>query len=315
MELITNILIEYLKHNKRLVVPKLGAFIVKQSSQEIIFSELMRNDDGVLRSLLVAYGVKELEAAGIIDRLVFEVRHAVSMGESYTIENFGTFSAGANNTIIFKYKREPQKIGGRIKPPVETLTNEKVKLQRRLNRELGSRERTQSIAERDKRDKQSKKVANKMSSKTKADDEDSLQLGKQEAYLRGLKYDKNNNKRRGEERHSEGRGGHTAWRMLLMLIVVAIICALGWFAWQWFNATPASEVSYEPMTITEEQCVERDTLATDSLCVDSAMMVVDMATEQVESRAKSVEIVRQPAEVVSTPREVTIMRDNNTENR
>jgi hypothetical protein len=45
------------------------------------------------------------------------------------------------------------------------------------------------------------------------------------------------------------------------------------------------------------------------------MMVVDMATEQVESRAKSVEIVRQPAEVVSTPREVTIMRDNNTENR
>lgn len=315
MELITNILIEYLKHNKRLVVPKLGAFIVKQSSQEIIFSELMRNDDGVLRSLLVAYGVKELEAVGIIDRLVFEVRHAVSIGESYTIENFGTFSAGANNTIVFKYKREPQKIGGRIKPPVETLTNEKVKLQRRLNSELGNRERTQSIAERDKQDKQSKKVANKRRAKAKEGDEDSLQLGKQEAYLRGLKYDKNNNKRRGEERHSEGRGGRTAWRMLLMLIMAAIIGASAWFAWQRFNAAPVREVSYEPMTITEEQPIERDTLATDSLRIDSAMMVVDMKTDQVESSAKSVEVVRHPAERVSNPKEVTIMRDNNTENR
>ena len=49
MKLITNILIEYLKHNRRLVVPKLGAFIVKQPSGVIRFSELIRTDDGVLR--------------------------------------------------------------------------------------------------------------------------------------------------------------------------------------------------------------------------------------------------------------------------
>ena len=54
MELLTNIIVEYLKHNKRLVVPRLGAFIVKQSNGVIVFSELMRNDDGVLHSLLTA---------------------------------------------------------------------------------------------------------------------------------------------------------------------------------------------------------------------------------------------------------------------
>ena len=53
MKLITNILSEYLKHNKRLVVPKLGAFIVKQPSGVIRFTELIRNDDGILRSLLM----------------------------------------------------------------------------------------------------------------------------------------------------------------------------------------------------------------------------------------------------------------------
>ena len=78
MKLLTNIIGEYLKHNKRLVVPKLGTFIVKAQGGAILFSDLMRNDDGVLRSLLMAYGMKELEANGLIDRLVFEVRHAAN---------------------------------------------------------------------------------------------------------------------------------------------------------------------------------------------------------------------------------------------
>ena len=68
MELLVNIIIEYLRHNKRLVVPKLGAFIVKQGGDNIVFSELMRTDDGVLRSLLMAYGMKELEAS---DRIFY----------------------------------------------------------------------------------------------------------------------------------------------------------------------------------------------------------------------------------------------------
>ncbi len=67
---------EFLRTHKRLVVPQLGAFIVKAPGGEILFSELFKRDDGVLRGLLTAAGASEIEAAGAIDRLIFDLRHA-----------------------------------------------------------------------------------------------------------------------------------------------------------------------------------------------------------------------------------------------
>ena len=60
---------EYLKSNRRLVIPSFGAFVTKEDGQ-IIFSELLKRDDGVLRGLLVANGMREIEAAGKIDRFI-----------------------------------------------------------------------------------------------------------------------------------------------------------------------------------------------------------------------------------------------------
>ena len=69
--MLVEIISKYLQSNKRLVVPNLGAFIVKTTENKILFSNLMKGDDGVLRRLLVENGIKELEAAGLIDRFVF----------------------------------------------------------------------------------------------------------------------------------------------------------------------------------------------------------------------------------------------------
>lgn len=74
---------QYLENHKRLVVPQLGAFLVKEEPRTVVFSELLRRDDGVLQGLLVAEGMTELAARGEIDRLVYEVRHAVEQGERY----------------------------------------------------------------------------------------------------------------------------------------------------------------------------------------------------------------------------------------
>lgn len=92
---------EYLRTHKRLVVPQLGAFIVKAPGGEVLFSELFKRDDGVLRGLLTAGGASQIEAAGAIDRLIFDLRHAVQNGGRYTIEGVGTFSAGANGALAF----------------------------------------------------------------------------------------------------------------------------------------------------------------------------------------------------------------------
>lgn len=99
---------QYLKSHRRLIIPQLGAFIVKVPGGEILFSELFRRDDGILRSLLLEQGMNELEAAGAIDRFAFEVRHAAQQGGEYRMEGFGTFSAGENGTLFFHRELQQQ---------------------------------------------------------------------------------------------------------------------------------------------------------------------------------------------------------------
>lgn len=99
---------QYLKSHKRLVVPQLGTFIVKEPGRSILFSELLKRDDGVLRGLLRDEGIGELEAAGEIDRFVFEVRHAVEHGQEYRLEDFGVMKPGPNGTIAFVYEPRPE---------------------------------------------------------------------------------------------------------------------------------------------------------------------------------------------------------------
>ena len=103
------VLTQYLESHKRLVIPQLGTFIVKEPGRSILFSELLKRDDGVLRGLLRERGLNDLEAAGEIDRLVFEVRHAVERGGEYRLEGFGTLGPGPNGTIAFRYDPHPHR--------------------------------------------------------------------------------------------------------------------------------------------------------------------------------------------------------------
>lgn len=99
--MIIKIISKYLEDNKRLVVPNLGAFIVKNAEQKILFSNLMKSDDGVLRALLIEHGVSELEAAGTIDRFVFEVNFRLERDGVCGLDKFGALKLGANGVISF----------------------------------------------------------------------------------------------------------------------------------------------------------------------------------------------------------------------
>ena len=100
---LSKIIADYLQTNKRLVLPQLGAFIVKEAEGQIRFSELLRRDDGVFRSLLTAQGMGELEAAAAVDRFVFDIRHALQHGTPFILEGLGALLCGPDNTIVFKY--------------------------------------------------------------------------------------------------------------------------------------------------------------------------------------------------------------------
>ena len=251
MELITNILIEYLKHNKRIIVPKLGAFIVKQPSGIIRFTDLMRNDDGVLRSLLMAYGISELEATGKIDRYVFEIRHAISQGEKYTIADLGEFRAGENNTILFSHKSEPKVIGGNIKPPVEVLNLEKLK--------LGLLTNTISLSE-------GEIKAQKTKPKPQSTEINTLSSNKPDYYLRGLNYDDRKKKR--DEERADKRKAPRRRTPLLMLLIFILIAGGVYGLWHWLNSEQI--VSHEATYVVEEQT----TIETDSLMIRDSLMII-----------------------------------------
>lgn len=103
---VKKVIVAYLQTHKRLVVPQLGAFIVKEPDREVLFSELFKRDDGVLRSLLKEEGLGEIEAVGAIDRLVFDLRHAAQNGAGYQFLGLGIFTVGPNGALSFSY--DPQ---------------------------------------------------------------------------------------------------------------------------------------------------------------------------------------------------------------
>lgn len=101
--MLVEVISKYLLTNKRLVVPNLGTFIVKTAGESVLFSNLMKSDDGVLRRLLVEQGISELEAAGLIDRFVFEVNYRLQSNGECPITGLGRMVAGANGSVSFEY--------------------------------------------------------------------------------------------------------------------------------------------------------------------------------------------------------------------
>lgn len=98
---VTDVIANYLRDNhRRLVVPAFGAFVVKESG-DVLFSELLKTDDGVLRGLLAAGGLSELECAGLIDRFIFDVRNALSEKGRFDMGGFGGLAVGADGEIRF----------------------------------------------------------------------------------------------------------------------------------------------------------------------------------------------------------------------
>ena len=106
MSIVVEVIAEYLRTNRRLVVPAFGAFMVKESGERI-FSDLLNTDDGVLTSLLRARGLTEIEAAVTIDRFIFEMRH--------DLEEYGYYRLGEVGTL----RVDPSTRSLRLYPPVQ----------------------------------------------------------------------------------------------------------------------------------------------------------------------------------------------------
>ena len=104
MNVIVRIIAQYLDTHKRLVIPGLGMFLVKEEPRKVVFTELMSRDDGVLQALLVEQGMTALAAAGELNRFVFEVRHAIESGREFEMQGFGVLRPAGNGTMRFDHR-------------------------------------------------------------------------------------------------------------------------------------------------------------------------------------------------------------------
>ena len=106
MNVVVEVIAEYLLSNRRLVVPSFGAFVTKETGERV-FTDLLRTDDGVLTSLLRNKGLSEMEVAVMTDRFIFEVRHG--------LEQYGYYRLGEIGTL----RVEPETKALRLYPPVQ----------------------------------------------------------------------------------------------------------------------------------------------------------------------------------------------------
>ena len=102
MNIVVDIIAEYLCSNRRLVVPTVGAFMVKENGERL-FSDLFSEDDGVLVALLRGKGLSEMEAAIMLDRFIFEMRHELEQYGYYRLNTIGTLRVEPTTKIVKLY--------------------------------------------------------------------------------------------------------------------------------------------------------------------------------------------------------------------
>ena len=106
--MINKIIAEYLRTNKRLVVPHFGAFIRKENSEAIVFVPFLKTDDGVLQQLLVSeYGMDSADAQAVIDEYIAEIKESIAARGAYVIEGVGRLMTDSNGICYLELGAAP----------------------------------------------------------------------------------------------------------------------------------------------------------------------------------------------------------------
>lgn len=100
--MLNSIIKDFFNTNTRLVVPNFGTFIKKTDTSEIIFTEILKKDDGVLVSLVMQqYSLERIMAVEMVNKYVKTIKHQTLVDGSYVITDFGEIQLKDNGTFLF----------------------------------------------------------------------------------------------------------------------------------------------------------------------------------------------------------------------
>ena len=98
--MIESIITDYLRQNRRLVIPELGAFLKKEEG-EMVFVPFLSKDDGILGDLVRrAYGASSAETEGIIAKYVENVRNGIEGKGAYLVFPLGSLKKDPNGFLF-----------------------------------------------------------------------------------------------------------------------------------------------------------------------------------------------------------------------
>jgi cell division septation protein DedD len=102
-------LIELLETNNRVIVPDLGAFIIRQQDpQELVFNDLLAFNDGMLTSHIKQQeGISMSKAQVKIEEFVDQVKKVLTKGDIYHLENLGYLKMDDSSKIEFSVTKYP----------------------------------------------------------------------------------------------------------------------------------------------------------------------------------------------------------------
>ena len=102
-------LIELLETNNRVIVPDLGAFIIRQQEpQELVFNDLLAFNDGMLTSHIKQQeGISMSKAQVKIEEFVDLIKKVLTKGDIYHLENLGYLKMDDSSKIEFSVTKFP----------------------------------------------------------------------------------------------------------------------------------------------------------------------------------------------------------------
>lgn len=220
------------------MIPQLGAFLVKEPDHKVIFSQLLTKDDGVLRQLLLDQGVSEIDASGMIQRIIFDVRFVIENGGDLAIDNVGTFTLGQNGSLQFdQFVPAPVEEEAVEEEVVEAEAVDHEQIESQSEHDIEEAEAEESIEEEEAPELRTPTPIFERSCKPFEPDPD----------LEGLNYGER--KRSRVSRSSSSRGGVDMW---LVIGIAAVVLALGAILYGFLRSS-ARENAAAPLAQAEQR--------------------------------------------------------------
>ncbi|MCC8088333.1 MAG: hypothetical protein LIO79_03590 [Rikenellaceae bacterium] len=106
--MVGQVITDYLKDNRRLVIPELGAFLKKEDGS-IVFVPFLNKNDGVLCDMVSKfYKVSAREADPIISQYVLNIENSIADNGYFFIKNLGSLKIDTNG-ILYLDTTDPDK--------------------------------------------------------------------------------------------------------------------------------------------------------------------------------------------------------------